>query len=267
MKTKWEIDESTAVDLKIGGFAKTELILNNKEIPNHLTARRKSEATFELPGGRHAKLTIEPQFGTSPLTKLYVDGQLMVPTPKNPITCGSCGSIAKPNDRFCGKCGHAMPSPESYVHEKYVNDATTAIWMLSGLFFVSGIILFVIMQSQGSDALSKLAGLDPNSQFPHPINGVNYTVAALRSQIAWEPWGVLIVNLILAIVMTILAFWGKRAPLAATLVALATYAVVVVTNAIISPASIGQGVVIKIMVVLLLYRGISGALALRTASA
>jgi MFS superfamily sulfate permease-like transporter len=73
--------------------------------------------------------------------------------------------------------------------------------------------------------------LNPNDPFPNPINGVTYTVSALRDKILWEPWGVLIVNIILAVVMTGLAVCGKRAPLAAALIAAATYIVVIVTNA------------------------------------
>ena len=73
----------------------------------------------------------------------------------------------------------------------------------------------------------------------------------------------MIVNLILAAAMVGLALCGRRAPLAAVLVAAATYAVVLVTNALIDPASIGQGVFLKIFVVILLVRGIKGALALR----
>ena len=38
-----------------------------------------------------------------------------------------------------------------------------------------------------------------------------------------------------------LAIWGKRAPLQAVLVALATYVVVIVTNAMLDPKTIAQG--------------------------
>ena len=99
------------------------------------------------------------------------------------------------------------------------------------------------------------------------VSGVTYTVAELRQRLNWEPWGVLITNGVLAAVMASLAVWGKRAPLPAVLVATATYAVVMVTNAISDPASIGQGIFIKIVVIAIFVRGIKAALALREAKA
>ena len=61
----------------------------------------------------------------------------------------------------------------------------------------------------------------------------------LRARLEWEPTGVLAVNLILAAIMAALAWWGRRAPLAAVLVATAVYVVVIVFNAIADPATIG----------------------------
>ena len=96
---------------------------------------------------------------------------------------------------------------------------------------------------------------------------MTYTVAALRDQVAWEPWSVLIVNLILGAVMVGLAIWSRRAPLPAVLVATATYAVVLVGNAIMDPTTIGQGLILKIVVIAVLAKGIKAALALRLAHA
>lgn len=83
----------------------------------------------------------------------------------------------------------------------------------------------------------------------------------------WELWGVLVVNLILAVVMLGLAIWGKREPLVAVLVATATYVVIIVTNAIIDPITIGQGLLLKIAIIALLVKGIKAGLALRTSNA
>jgi hypothetical protein len=267
VKRKWDVDDATVVELEIGGFGKSVVTVNGAEIPSELSARKKGELQFELSGGRHAVLSIKPQFGSSPLILLRIGGQLMIATEKAPVKCGACGAVVKPNDRFCEACGHAMPPAEHYVHRKYVQDATQAIWMLAGLFVLSGVIMFFVAKSQADAVLQKLSGLDPAMQFPKPISGVVYTVAALRDKIAAEPWDTLAVNLILAVVMAGLAFWGRRAPLAAVLVAAATYAVVIVTNTIIDPATIGQGIYVKMIVILLLFRGAQGALALRAANA
>jgi hypothetical protein len=53
-----------------------------------------------------------------------------------------------------------------------------------------------------------------------------------------------------------LYFWGRRSPLPAVLVAAGTYLAVQVVSAIVDPATIGQGIVLKILIVAMLYRGI-----------
>ncbi|HEY4263675.1 MAG TPA: zinc ribbon domain-containing protein [Micropepsaceae bacterium] len=267
MNHRWDVDDTTIIELKIGGFAKSILTVNGNAVPSSLTIRRKSEFPFVIPDGRHAAISIRPQFAGVPRVELRVEGNLMVPTEKTPVKCPSCDAVVKPNDRFCSVCGKAMPPAENYIFQKSAKEATTAIWTLAVLFAISGVIMFFVTKSQDAAALARLNSLNPNDPFPNSINGVAYTVAALRDKILWEPWGVLIVNLILAVVMMGLAIWGKRAPLAAALVATATYIVVIVTNAVIAPASIGQGLYLKIIVIIFLVRGIKGALALRSAHA
>jgi hypothetical protein len=92
-------------------------------------------------------------------------------------------------------------------------------------------------------------------------------VGELRRQLSWEPWGVLIVNCIIAAIMAVLAFWSRRAPLPAVLVATATYVVVVVADAIADPATLAQGWLMKIIIIALLIKGIKAGLALRAARA
>ncbi len=160
-----------------------------------------------------------------------------------------------------------MPLAEDYQHIKNVKKATGAITALAVIFVLSGIVMFWLAKSHAEAPLEKLSHMSAEAIYPAAINGVSYTVGALRDRIIWESRSVLIVNLILAAVMGSLAVWGKRAPLPAVIIAAATYAVVIVTNAIISPASIAQGVYMKIVIIGFLYRGIKAALALRTANA
>jgi hypothetical protein len=267
MKLRWDVDDTNVVAATIGGFGKNTISVNERVLPSKLSLRKKNELSFQLSDGRQATISIKPQFATRPIIELRVDGKLMVETGKNPIICSNCGTTVKPNDQFCGSCGQAMPPAEDYVNKRYVKEATGAIKGLAILFTIVGILMYFVTKSQSANFLVKLDGMNPEETYPVAINGVKYTVAALRSQLTWEPWGVLIVNLILAAVMTVLAFWGRRAPLAAVLVATATYSVLIVTNAIIDPKTIGQGIWVKIFIIVLLVRGIKAALALRTANA
>jgi hypothetical protein len=65
--------------------------------------------------------------------------------------------------------------------------------------------------------------------------------------------------------MLVLAWWSKRKPLPAILVAAAVFAAVQVLNAMIDPKTLVQGILIKIFIVAVLIKGIKGALDMRAA--
>ena len=267
MNRKWELDESTAVEARLGAFGKTVVSVNGSEAHRSRSMKGNRDVGFALPDGRQVGISVRPQFAGHPLVSLKLDGRLMVESGKKPIKCRACGAEAKPYDQFCGACGQAMPSGEEHLHRKQVGAATNAIKLLAGMFLVFGTLMFYIARAKAAPLLAKLEAMDPNMVLPKPINGVMYSVATLHDQIAWEPWSVLIVNLILAGAMIGLALWGRRAPLPAVLIATATYAVVLVGNAIMDPTTIGQGVIVKIIVIAILAKGIKSALALRVAHA
>jgi ubiquinone biosynthesis protein COQ9 len=60
--------------------------------------------------------------------------------------------------------------------------------------------------------------------------------------------------------MVVLAWWSKRRALPAILIATAVFVVVQVTGAIMDPATLMQGLVMKIFVIAVLIKGIKGAL-------
>jgi hypothetical protein len=265
MQVNWELD-GVAVALKTATFSKTELTLNGAAMPDiALALQRKNKAAFAWPDGRPAEIRVVTGFAQQPYAELRVGGTLIVPVGTAPFKCESCGTQAEPNDRFCPSCGKALPPPETYLNQKRLQEATVTIWVLAGLFAVFGVISYFLTLSEANDALARFADADPGATVT--ANGVTYSVQQLRDALAWEPWSVLITNLILAVVMTGLAFWSKWSPLAAMLVAAAVYAVVQVVNAILKPESIAQGAIMKIIIVLALARGIQAALALRSSRA
>ena len=267
MDKTWEVDEANTVKAHFGGFGKKVVTVNGKEAYNSRKLGPKGEIPFSLPDGRAAAISVKRPFIGVPSIDLRVAGDLIVETGKKPIKCASCGTVAKPYDRFCAKCGKAMPTAQDYVNQKHVKAATSAITVLAVLFVIGGIAFYFITKGVAEPTLAKLEGMDPGSTFPTPIEGRTYTVEELRKQLLWEPWGVLIVNLILASIMLVLSIWARRSPLPAVLIATATYAVVIVVGAITDPATIGQGWLVKIIIIAFLVKGIKAALALRTAGA
>src|SRR5687767_7999951 len=160
MDKTWEIDDATTVKAKLGSFGKKVISVNGSEVHN---SRDKPPIEFPLPGGRQAALSMKAQLVGAPEVDLRVDGNLVVETEKKPIACAGCGTLAKPYDRFCGKCGQAMPSAEDYRQRKNVKHATGAIKVLAVLFLLFGIAMFFVTQGQADSALAKLNGMDANA--------------------------------------------------------------------------------------------------------
>ncbi|MGH8707730.1 MAG: zinc ribbon domain-containing protein [Burkholderiales bacterium] len=264
MDKVWEIDGASVVEAKFGAFGGKLVKLNGQEVHNGRKIE-KGQIPFALPDGRRAAISVKSQLVGGPEIDLRVDGKLVVETGKEPIKCPACGTVAKPYDRFCGKCGNAMPSAEHYQAQRHVKHATGAIKILSALFLISGILMYFVTKGQADATLAQLQGAEAGATYE--VQGRTYTVEQLRETLQWEPKGVLIVNLVLAAIMVALAWWGRRAPLAAVLVATAAYAVVIVTNAIADPATLGQGIILKIIIIAFLVKGIKAALALRASNA
>lgn len=264
---KWEVDDDTVVEARRRAGRKIAVTVNGAEIPARLKLAQKTPLQFQLADGRNATVTSSRQLGGAQMIDLRVNGQLMMETGKTPPHCPSCKIAVKPNDRFCDSCGAALLSAEYRKHAQQVKTATTMIWAVAALFAISAIAFFFLRRATTTAALHELDGLPPDSIYPKLFNGHSYTVATLRQMIAWEPWGVFLVNLVLAAVMAGLALWSRRAPLPAVLVAAATYLVVLVTGGLMDPETIARGAYLKMIVILALSRGIKSAFALRAQTA
>ena len=258
----WEIDESTVVAAHYGLFLTSRITVNDVTIGT-FKPKKKHGWRFALRDGRKAHLAVIPQFVGQPAMELRIDGRLMLENGKQALKCRSCGAAVKPFDRFCEQCGKAMPSAEWMGHEKQVKEATRTIFALAVLFVIGGVLMYFLGKENTETALAKLRTMDPDQVLPNAIDGVTYTVRELRQRLEWESTGALVANLILAAAMGMLGLWSRRAPLAAVFVATALYAVMLVVGAIINPASIAQGFLMKILVVALLVKGCKAALAMR----
>ncbi len=267
MKRTWEIDESTLVAVHYGLFRRSKITVNGVAIPGKLNVKKKRNWRFSLRDGRKAQLWVIPQFVGQPTMELRIDERMMLESGKQAVQCRACGAAAKPYDSFCGKCGQAMPPPQLIGHEKLVKQATQAIYVLAVLFLVSGLLLYSLSKENTAQALAKLQTMDPDQVLPQAIDGVTYTVRELRSRLQWESTGTLVANLILAAAMAALGLWSKRAPLAAIVVATALYLVVLVVATIVDPASLTHGLILKIVVVAVLFKGVKSALAVRDLNA
>ncbi|MBV9189454.1 MAG: zinc ribbon domain-containing protein [Betaproteobacteria bacterium] len=267
MDRKWELDEATTVTAHFGWFGKKVISVNGQKVYDARKYTRKREIEFSMPDGRPALLSLNPEFVGRPTVHLRVAGNLIVETPKKPLQCASCKAVAKPYDKFCASCGKPMPTAQDYELRGNINTATNAIKALAVLFILGGLLMFAITKNQTDAALTRISNLHDEQVYPKQIQGKTYKVGELRKELEWEPWSVLWVNMILATMMIALALWARRSPLPAVLIATATYLVVIVASGIADPRSLGQGWIIKLIVIAFLVKGIKAALALRDARA
>lgn len=262
-KIEWRVDDGTHIVLRSPPFLSRKVELNGRRVDGKWPSKR---FPFTLDDGRPAELHLKADL-LSRQTELSINGKTIPDTRYVPadLRCPACNAEIQLLDEFCTKCGHALGKPERFLDRRSVQGAATTIRILAVLFAFFGLIMFYATADTTTKALDNLSQFQ-DDEILEPIDGVTYTAGELRKQILWEHRGVLVVNLILSVLMLILAWWSKRKPLAAILIATAVYAVVQVLSAIVDPATIVQGILIKIIVIAVLVRGIKGALSLRTSN-
>jgi len=256
-KIEWRVDAGTQIVLRSPPLLKRKVELNGQRVDGEWRSKR---FAFTLPDGRSVEVTLKADT-LSRTTELSLDGKLIPDiryVPKD-LCCQACKAEVQLLDEYCAKCGHALGTPARFLHRHSVQGATSAIWVLAVLFAIFGVVMFYAMRDTTQTALENLAPF-ADHELLEPIDGVSYTAGELRARVIWEHRGVLVVNLILAAIMVVLAWWSKRRALPAILIATAVFVVVQVTSAILDPRTLMQGLVVKAIVIIVLVKGIKGAI-------
>ncbi len=178
--------------------------------------------------------------------------------------CTHCNEEIHPDETYCSACGEKVPvvakkSAAKIAEKDVIKKASKTILVLSILFVGFGTVFGLIQHSAARDAHANLNQFQETDEL-QPINGEIYTVAELRSQIDKEVLFVFGINYFLAAVMLGLYFWSRESPFPALVAALSVYLAVQVLNAIIDPATIIQGLLIKILIISFLLNGIKTSL-------
>src|SRR6185369_7006804 len=182
------------------------------------------------------------------------------------IPCGVCPSAIDLGATNCPGCARPVTDQDRAVlqvrlegsdfqsHErgKRVREGAKWVGALAIIFAVSGLFMFAMQKVEAGKAMANLAQFEDDQELA-PINGKVYTTAELRRAVEREPYQVLVVNLIVAALMTVLWVWARRAPLPAIACALALFLVVHVVSAVLDPSSIPKGILIKLLAVVALY--------------
>jgi cytochrome bd-type quinol oxidase subunit 2 len=190
------------------------------------------------------------------------------------IPCVNCVDVIRPTDEFCQGCGARVSSDQKArllerleihdtrmaAHMKHVRSARQGIITLAALFAIAGLVMFFLAKSESDSTLVTLRALPEDMTYPELINGQSLTIAEVRTMIEREPLEILALNLVLAAIMAGLWVWGKRAALPAIIAALAVFVTVHVANALVDPATIVQGLAMKIIGTVILVRGVRSGL-------
>jgi hypothetical protein len=262
-KIEWRVDAGTHIVLHSAPFSRHKVELNGQVVEGEWRSKR---FDFALTDGRPASITLKAET-MSRQNELLIDGKFFPDTscvPKD-LRCPACKAEIQLLDEFCTKCGHALGTPSRFMPMHSVQGATTAIKILAALYLIFGVGMYFFMRGDVETVLTNLAPF-ADHEVLQPINNVVYTAGELRQRVIWEHRGTLIVNLILAGLMLVLAWWSRRKPLAAILIAAAIFAAMQVLNAMIDPKTLMQGLIIKVIIIVVLARGIKGALDMRTAN-
>ena len=153
--------------------------------------------------------------------------------------CSKCSTPMKVEQKFCVSCGYpengTRQEKASFVAKavlerskareapKKIKSARTILFVISGLAFLYGIIIFF----------------------------TNEDSAALIS------------SGILSLIYLGLGFWSQEKPLVALVLGLLVYLTITVLNGILEPTTVYKGIILKLFIIVYLSKGINSALVLR----
>jgi len=160
-------------------------------------------------------------------------------TPSN-INCACCATQFAETDVYCNSCGFPLKGTEDEQRDfitnrtfkeidladfhKNIKSATNSLYWVAGLFALGAIIGGFMLQDE-SEIVAHL-----------------------------------IIYVILIAIFLALAVWGKQKPLPALISGLSLYVFIQIANAILEPASILSGIIVKIIIIAMLIKGIKAAL-------
>ncbi len=155
------------------------------------------------------------------------------------VKCPSCGMFAFNSEIVCSQCNYPLKGTEKdqkdflfhqdlrssdlYHLTNELKKARNRLYFIAGIFVFSGFIMYATNQSS-PDAVTTL-----------------------------------ILNLIIAIVFVGLGGYCEKRPVLCILTGLVLFAVIVIGNAILDPASIVRGIIFKVAAIVLLINGLTSA--------
>ncbi len=164
------------------------------------------------------------------------------------ICCPHCEAENIVGAAFCEQCGKALPSA-SPAGPRVVSGEEMATTAVGQEVQANQLHKTAV---RGSTALIAIAIL-------HAIGGVLFYFQ-LQEDAPAEANTALTLNLVLGVIYLGLGIWARHSPLPAALVGLVLFLSVMILEAAVNPASLVQGVIVKIIVIVILIKAIQAGL-------
>ena len=167
------------------------------------------------------------------------------------LTCPHCGAAYAPGQRFCESCGKAVPAAAA-GGPRVVGDAPTsgAGYKLAGDELLkqqkkasTALLIVAVLQTLGTVLMAVLANVARSNVQIDPLD------VAILGAVAAGFWG--------------LWWWSRSRPLPAAITGLVVFLTLHLIAAVVDPKSIVQGILIKIIVVVLLVSAIQAGIKYR----
>lgn len=166
------------------------------------------------------------------------------------VTCPHCSVENADGAAFCVSCGKALPlasagpkvvSGDQFATtavgrglqgdqlKKQLRTASNTLFLVGVLMVVGGVVVYAMLQNAPAGA-RKLAPT------------------------------LLVVNLVLAAIFFALGGWARVSPLPAAIVGLALFLTLQLVNAVLDPTTIAQGIIVKVIVIVVLIKSVSAGM-------
>jgi hypothetical protein len=188
------------------------------------------------------------------------------------MTCAKCGGEIGHSDVFCPSCGFQVSDT---VEQRLAKDradralgrARKMLFWSAVLTLLSGIILYFVGRDKVDTQIEELRRVTASMSDEERDQRLLDRVGMTFDQIARHDRGMvkllLAANAGLAALYLGMMVWSRRKPVAATLTALLTFITVHAINAVLEPSSLAQGVIIKIVFIVILGTAVREAVVAR----
>lgn len=180
------------------------------------------------------------------------------------MNCPKCGVAVTADEKFCSGCGAGIAvsgdgnvilydrvSPKVDLSNGHLGTARKWLLAISIITLISGFIFWGMNKSETEkqirDAEMQLSSFSPEERDARLKEAVGMTWDELVAHDRGLVTLLLVVNIGLSVIYLGLWFWAKSNPYAAALVALLLFLTVIVISAVYEPATLAQGILVKIL--------------------